>query len=621
MVSRSVSSVVRLCIAAASVALYGAIALQPTSLAVAGAASGSSELEAWGYNEDGQLGVGTSTGPERCAPLSVGCSTVPVPVSLPSGVTPTAIAGGGGNGVVGYGAGYAIGSDGNLYAWGANSSGQLGDGSLSSSNLPVRVSLPSGVNPTAIAAGFDSGYAIGSDGNLYAWGDNSSGQLGDGNTANSDVPVRVSLPLGVTPAAVAAGAFAAYATGSNGSLYSWGNNGFGQLGDGNTANSEVPVEVRLSPGVTTKAIAGGGGMGYAVGSDDKMYAWGENGYGQLGDGTSTGPANCSSGVPCSTTPVTVSLPTGVSPKTISGGGYAGYAIGSDGHLYAWGLNDVGELGVGTSTGPESCPYVPNSPCSTTPVSVLLPSGVTPQGIAGGDFTGYAIGSDQNVYAWGLNQGGQLGDGTSTGPDTCSNLPCGSTPVRVSLPIGSSPQKLGLQPSSGSGYALVSADNDLSLSQPPNITNVNATGPSGAVVTYATPTVSDPDDKTLPTLSCSPASGSTFAIGTTTVICSVSDPDDTNSPVSVSFSVSVLGAQAQLVNLRQSVTGVGPDKVLSRTVGAAQSLLSANHVQATCFVLKVFVFEVEVLAFFRSISPATASQLVASANRIENVLGC
>ena len=619
MVSRSISWSARLCMAAVSVTVYGAIALQPASIAVAGAASGSSQLEAWGYNQDGQLGDGTSTGPQKCAPFSAPCSTAPVSVSLPSGVTPAAIAGGGGNGVVGNGAGYAIGSDGNLYAWGNNSSGQLGDGTISSSNIPVRVSLPSGVNPTAVAAGFEDGYAIGSDGNLYAWGGNGSGQLGDGNLSSSNTPVRVSLPSGVNVTAVAAGTSAAYATGSNGSLYSWGGNGFGQLGDGSTANSDVPVEVTLSPGVTAKAVAGGGGMGYAIGSDDKMYAWGENAFGQLGDSTSTGPATCSF-VPCSTTPVTVSLPTGVSPKTISGGGYAGYAIGSDGHLYAWGLNDVGELGVGTSTGPESCPFT-NSPCSTAPVPVLLPSGVTPQGIAGGDFNGYAIGSDQNVYAWGLNQGGQLGDGTSTGPDTCSNLPCGSTPVRVSLPIASSPQKLGLQPSSGSGYALVSADNDLSLSQPPNITKVNATGPSGAVVTYATPTVSDPDDKTLPTLSCSPASGSTFAIGTTTVTCSVSDLDDTNSPVSVSFSVSVLGAQAQLMNLRQSVTGVGPDKVLSRTVGAAQSLLSANHVQATCFVLKVFDFEVEVLAFFRSISPATASQLVASANRIENVLGC
>ena len=620
MVSRSVSSVVRFCIAAASGALCGAITLQPSSHAVAGAASGSSQLEAWGYNEDGQLGDGTSPGPQKCAPLSAPCSTVPVPVSLPSGVTPAAIAGGGGNGVVGSGAGYAIGSDGNLYAWGNNSSGQLGDGSLSNSNLPVRVSLPSGVSPTAIAAGFDAGYAIGSDGHLYAWGDNSSGQLGDGNTANSDVPVRVSLPSGVTPAAVAAGAFAAYAIGSNGSLYSWGNNGFGQLGDGNTANSDVPVQVSLSPGVTTKAVAGGGGMGYAVGSDDKMYAWGENGYGQLGDGTSTGPANCSSGVPCSTTPVTVSLPTGVSPKAISGGGYAGYAIGSDGHLYAWGLNDVGELGVGTSTGPESCPYVPNSPCSTTPVSVLLPSGVTPQGIAGGDFTGYAIGSDQTVYAWGLNQGGQLGDGTSTGPDICSTLPCGTTPAKVSLPIGSSPQKLGLQPSSGSGYALVSADNDLSLSQPPNITNVNATGPSGAVVTYGTPTVSDPDDKTLPTLSCSPASGSTLAIGTTTVTCSVRDPDDTNSPVSVSFAVSVLGAQAQLVNLRQSVTGVGPGTSLANKLTAAQSYVAANERADACGVLGAFIKEVNAQAG-KSISNPTAASLIASATRIRAVLGC
>jgi hypothetical protein len=246
--------------------------------------------------------------------------------------------------------------------------------------------------------------------------------------------------------------------------------------------------------------------------------------------------------------------------------------------------------------------------------------VTPQGIAGGDFTGYAIGSDQNVYAWGLNQGGQLGDGTSTGPDTCSTLPCGTTPVKVSFPIGSSPQKLGLQPTSGSGYALVSADNDLSLSQPPNITNVNATGPSGAVVTYATPTVSDPDDKTLPTLICSPASGSTFAIGTTTVTCSVSDPDDTNSPVSVSFAVSVLGAQAQLVNLRQSVTGVGPGTSLADKLTEAQSYVAANDKADACGVLGAFIKEVNAQTG-KSISNPTAASLIASATRIRAVLGC
>ncbi len=444
MVKRSISRVATLSTAAAVVVLATTAALQVASSVPATAATGSDPLYAWGYNQDGQLGDGTSTGPERCAPLSAACSTTPVQVALPPGVTPTAIAGGGGGVVDGSGNGYAIGSDGKLYAWGFNGNGELGDGNLASSDTPVPVALPRGITPRAIAAGFQSGYAIGSDGKLYAWGFNGNGQLGDGNLASSDTPVMVSLPSGVSPKAIAGGTDAGYAIGSDLNVYAWGYNGFGQLGDGNLASSDTPVVVSLPSGVTPKAVAGGGGMGYAIGSNDRIYAWGENGYGQLGNGTSTGPDSCFS-EPCSTTPVLVSFPSGVIATAVAGGGYDGYAIGSDRNVYAWGLNDNDELGNGTSTGPEKCAPL-SAACSTTPVRVLLPSGVTAKAITGGDFSGYAIGSDQTAYAWGYNQGGELGDGNTTSSNT---------PVRVSLPPGSTPQDLSSGSSSGSGYAVVS----------------------------------------------------------------------------------------------------------------------------------------------------------------------
>ena len=431
--------------------------------------------------------------------------TTPVSVSLPVGVTARAIAGG-------VFTGYAIGSDGNLYAWGFNASGGLGNGTTASQTTPVTVSLPARVTARAIAAGVFTGYAIGSDGNLYAWGFGADGELGNGTTPlTQTTPVTVSLPAGVTPTAIAAGNRTNYAIGSDGNLYAWGYGSDGELGNGTETQAQTtPVTVSLPAGITPTAIAAGGSTGYAIGSDRKLYAWGHGGFGELGNGTTL----------AQTTPVSVSLPAGVTPTAIAAGQFTGYAIGSDGNLYAWGLGPGGQLGNGTETQAQ-----------TTPVTVSLPAGITPTAIAAGQFTGYAIGSDGNLYAWGYGADGQLGNGTETLAQT--------TPVTVSLPAGVVPTGLGPEDNSHSGYALVS----------------------------------------------------------------------------------VPGAAAQLANLQQAVVGVGPDKVLSTTVAVARLLLADNNVRATCFVLKVFVFEVAVFGFFKSVTPATANQLVASANRIENVLGC
>ena len=468
--------------AATVIALLSAISLLDFAGTAQATQSGSSaaaptkatdQLYSWGFNDHGELGDGTITGPDTCGSVNQPepCSTSPVPISLPPGVVPTAVAsGGGGTDLIGYAA-YAIGSDGKLYAWGDNGLGELGDGNTNGSDTPVVVALPAGVTATAIAGGGSNGYAIGSDGNLYAWGSNLFGELGDGSDHGPDTcpgpgggypppplpcsttPVAVSLPSGVIAEAIAAGGGNdAYAIGSDGNLYAWGNNAGGGLGDGRSVGpktcttgpfsvpcSKKPIVVSLPPGVHPMSIAGG----YAIGSDGNLYAWGDSSVGQLGDGDTTGPDTCEFDTPCATAPVPVSLPPGVAPTAIAGGGRTAYFIGSDGNAYAWGYNGDGELGDGT-IGPFTCPDV--EPCSSTPVRVSLPSGVSATTIDGGNFNGYAIGSDGNLYAWGYDGGGELGNG--------SDLTDGLAPSVVPFSSGGRPEGVASGTSADSIYAIV-----------------------------------------------------------------------------------------------------------------------------------------------------------------------
>ena len=176
-------------------------------------------------------------------------------------------------------------------------------------------------------------------------------------------------------------------------------------------------------------------------------------------------------------------------------------------------------------------------------------------------------------------------------------------------------------SATSTFTVTVTDGDLALHGVPSPITVNATGPSGAPVSYGAPTASDEGGQT-PAVVCDHPSGSTFAIGTTTVTCSAtaSDGDDSQSPVSATFAVTVMGADAQLGDLVSESTGVGPGTSLADKARQAQSQLAAGDKTDACGTLGAFINQVKAQSG-KSIPSATAGQLIADAKRIRAVIGC
>jgi alpha-tubulin suppressor-like RCC1 family protein len=348
-------------------------------------------LWAWGLSDFGQLGVARANGTpvaSQSTPLRIGSDRNWVAVAATGGASS-----------------YALRADGTLWAWGDNSLGQLGNGNTSQSqvNTPVQVINPSGSPFVAIASGAGHALALQADGSLWSWGSDGSGELGL-RDSRAALPAGAALPQ-ATPAqvlvqgsasdndwsAISAGGSHSLALKANGTLWSWGSNSNGQLGQpalGTALNQTVPVQVGIAR--DWSQISAGFLHSLALKRSGTLWSFGDNGFGQLGSGQTA---------LLSTVPVQA-FPQNIDFVGLSGGAFHGLALKSNGEIYACGDNSSGQFGNGTRA---------NSGTLTLSTSDALGWSA---GEPGDQFT-IARRSDGTLWGWGDNSNGQLGDGSLT----------------------------------------------------------------------------------------------------------------------------------------------------------------------------------------------------------------
>src|SRR5450759_4260350 len=355
----------------------------------------SGQAYCWGLNDWGQLGDNTNT--ERHTPVAVQQAGANF-TSITAGVYHTC-------GLTGAGA---------AWCWGYNGEGQLGDNTTANRPIPVAVQQ-GGVTFTSVTAGYDESCGLTSAGAAWCWGYNGEGKLGDNTTANRPIPVAVQQG-GVTFTSVTAGWAHTCGLTSAGAAWCWGYNGYGQLGDNTTTEQHTPVAVQQG-GVTFSSISTGGYHTCGLTSGAAAYCWGWNGHGQLGDNTTTEQH----------TPVAVRQG-GVTFTSITAGGWHTCGLTSAGAAYCWGYNGYGQLGDNTTTDE----HVPTAIAGGLSWATVVSSETAYHTCA-------VKTSSQLIYCWGLNSYGQLGDQTTTDR---------STPVQAwyLVTVGETAVSLGIDPS-------------------------------------------------------------------------------------------------------------------------------------------------------------------------------
>jgi alpha-tubulin suppressor-like RCC1 family protein len=375
----------------------------------------------WGDNTDGEAGNGTTTTPQL-SPVAVATSGVL------SGVTLTQV-------ITGVTFGCGLSSAGKAYCWGDNSYGELGNGSgAASSDVPVAVSTSgvlSGVTLTEISTERYSVCALSNVGQVYCWGDDTNGQLGNGTSGTtSNVPVAVTTsgtPMaGVTLVQVSAGWLTSCALGSNAAVYCWGDNSYAELGDDNSASSDVPVAVYTGgvlSGVPIASISAGWVGACALSTAGAAYCWGYNYAGELGDGNATS-IGSTSDVPVAVTDSGVL--SGVTLTQVSDGLAQVCALSTAGAAYCWGDNNAGQLGDNSTTD------------TTVPVAVTTSgalSGVTLTQVSAGVFYTCTLSGAGTSYCFGLGTDGELGNNSSSTNSPVAVVVTPQAPLSVTATAG------------------------------------------------------------------------------------------------------------------------------------------------------------------------------------------
>ena len=324
-------------------------------------------LWTWGANFTGQLGDNTLI--RKSSPVQTiagGTNWQQVAVSDDSSIA-------------------AIKTDGTLWGWGGNSSGQLGDNTTISKSSPIQT-IAGGTNWKQVSLGFYCAFAIKTDGTLWGWGFNSSGQLGDNTTIGKSSPIQT-IAGGTNWAQVSAGTIYTAAIKTDGTLWTWGRGTDGQLGDNTAIPKSSPIQT-IAGGTNWKQVSAGGYVTAAIKTDGTLWIWGRNGDGQLGDNTTI----------TKSSPVQT-ITAGTNWKQVSAGGYVTAAIKTDGTLWIWGRNGDGQLGDNTTIRKSS------------PVQTVA-GGTNWKQVSISKSNSSAIKTDGTLWIWGNNYNGSLGDNTT-----------------------------------------------------------------------------------------------------------------------------------------------------------------------------------------------------------------